>query len=258
MHFRRGQGHLRNQLRSSGALGTAEADLGYFSSNKHYESLARRIVAALRCGGRWVLITGDPPANPQAISEALGNLAGVRYEVIIISCGPELKREVERSILGVPRPRAATGATVAPEFSVAASTLFVFDDFDQLSDKQIEEVYTGTLHSGQIPAAGILLASLDFVARLERPALHFLKEHLAAHFRVQEVGDDGAISFLHSQLLAQRDRRVEARGFRHGILIGLAASGMVLAASIGLLLMLNPTAERIRAAPESTGMKRGS
>jgi hypothetical protein len=242
---------------SSGAFVAAGAGSDYFLSDRHYESLARRIVAALRCGGRWVLVTGDPPANPQALSEALGNVAGVRYEVIIISCGPELKREdLERSVPVVAGPRADTGATVTPEFSVAASPLFVFDDFDQLSDKQIEEVYTGTLYRGQIPAAGILFASLDFLARLERPALHFLKEHLAAHFRVQEVGDDEAISFLHSQLLAQRDRRIEARGFRHGILIGLAASGVVLAASIGLFLMLNPTAERTRAAPESTGERR--
>jgi len=44
-------------------------------------------------------MTGDPPANPQAPSEALGNVAGPGYAVIIISCGPELRREdLERSV----------------------------------------------------------------------------------------------------------------------------------------------------------------
>jgi hypothetical protein len=82
------------------------------------------------------------------------------------------------------------------------------------------------------------------------------KERLAAHVHDQEVGDDEAIAFLHNQLLAQRDRRIEAPAFRHGILIGVAASGIVLAVSIGLFLILNPIAEQTRAAPESTGGRR--
>jgi hypothetical protein len=98
--------------------------------------------------------------------------------------------------------------------------------------------------------------SLDFVARLERPALRFLKEHLDADFCVQEVGDDEAITFLHNQLLVQRDRQIEARGFRRGILIGLAASGVVLAAGIGLFVILNLPVEHMRSAPESAGERR--
>jgi hypothetical protein len=258
MHVRlRERGHLSDQRLSSGVLGVAEAGSDYFSSDKHYASLARRIAAALRCGSGWALIIGDPPANPQALSEAVGNVAGVRYEVIIISCGPELTRgDLERTVPVIGAPRATAGAAVTSELSVAASPLFVFDDFDRLSDKQIEELCKDTLHCGEIPAAGILLASLDFVARLERPALHFLKDRLAAHFRVQEVGDDEAITFLHNQLIAQRDRRIEARGFRHGVRIGLATSGVVLAAGIGLFIILNPTAEHIRGAPESTQERR--
>ena len=143
-----------------------------------------------------------------------------------------------------------------PEVLVAVCPIFVFDAFDRLSDKQIEEVCKDTVHFGQIPAAGILLASLDFLARLERPALHFLKDQLAAHFRVQEVGDDEAVTFLHNQLLTLRGRRLEARGFRHGILIGLTACGVVFAVSIGLFLILNPGGEQIRAGPDSSGERR--
>ena len=83
--------------------------------------------------------------------------------------------------------------------------------------------------------------------------MHFLKEHLDAQFRVQEVGDDEAITFLHNQLLLHRDRQIEAHGFRSGILIGVEASAGVLAAGIGLLIILNLPAEHIRSTPESAG-----
>src|ERR1700739_3397696 len=100
MHVR-----LRERVRSSDQGLSSDvnsvADTGpdYFSSDKHYASLARRIAAALRpCNGSG-LATGHPPANPQALTDAIENLAGVRYEVTIISCGPELTREsLERGV----------------------------------------------------------------------------------------------------------------------------------------------------------------
>ena len=245
---------LRTRRRSSDALGAAEAGCDYFSTDKHYASLARRIVAALDCGGGWVLITGDPPADAPALSEALRNVAGVNYEPIVISCGPELTREdLQRASPVVAGPRVTAGVAETSEFSVIVSPLFVLDDFDQLSDKQITEIYEGLPQGGRTLAAVILIASLDFRLRLEQPALHFLKEHLNAHFRVQEVGDDEAITFLHNQLLLHRDRQIEVRGFRRGIAIGLGASGVLLAACIAVFLILNSTAEQIRAAPKSIG-----
>jgi hypothetical protein len=208
----------------------------YFASKAHYEYLARRVAAVLNGGGRFVLVTGDPPADPQVLSRALGNVLGSRYAVIDIPCGPELRGEdLER---GVP---------------VSASPLFVFDDFDQLSDQQIKEVCEGRLHADQIRAAGVLLAPLDFLARLERPALRFLKERLAAHLCVQEVGDDETVTFLHNQLLVQQDRRAEARGFRRGILLGLAGCGVVLTASIGAFVIWHSTAEQVCPVPASAG-----
>ena len=127
--------------------------------------------------------------------------------------------------------------------STTASPLFLFIDFDQLSDRQIEEVCEGTLYGDRLWASGMLLAHLNFVARMERPALHFLKKRLAAHFSVQEVSEDEVIPFLHKQLLAHRDRLSEAHGFRHGILISLAACGFVAAAGGGAFVPLHPTAE---------------
>jgi hypothetical protein len=220
----------------------------------HYEAVARRILAALRADSHpFVLVTGDPPANPQVLSKALGNVAGPGYAVTIIPCGPELRFEnLERTVPRLATPKGASGAAPEPERSASASPLLVFDDCDRLSDRQIEEIYKSTLRRDQMQGTAVLLAPLDFLVRLERPALHFLKEHIAAQFRFQDVGDGEAIAFLHNQLLAQRDRRVEARGFRHGILIGLAAGGVSLAASIGVFI-LHSTADQVCEEPASTG-----
>ena len=100
---------------SSSVLLPVGARSHYIASEAHYEVVARRIVASLRDSGRsMVLVTGDPPADPQFLSEALGNAAGPRYAVVIISCGPELKREdLERAVLTLATPK-ATGAAAEP------------------------------------------------------------------------------------------------------------------------------------------------
>ena len=223
----------------------------YIASGAHYEVVARRIVASLRDSGRsMVLVTGDPPADPRFLSEALGNLAGPGYAVVNISCGPELKREdLERAVLTPAKPK-ATGVSAEPGCSASTSPLFVFGDFDRLSDRQIEDVYEGTRGRDRLQPAAVLLAPLDFHARLESPSLQFLKQRIAAQFRFHEVGDDEAIAVLHDQLLAQRDRRVEARGFRRGILIGSAAGGVAIVATIGVFI-LHSTTEQVYEAPAS-------
>jgi hypothetical protein len=237
----------------SSALAAVEPRSNYFASQMHYEALARRIAAALRRGGRFVLVTGDPLADPQFLSQALGNIEG--YAVKEIRCGPELKgKDLAAPIVTGPRKRG--GALVAPESSATASPLFLFVDFDLLSDRQIEEVCESTVGAGQPQAPGVLLAPLDFAERLERPPLRILKERLAAHFCVQEVGDDEVIPLLHNQLLAQRDRRSEARGFRRGILIGLGAFGVVAAAGSSAFLLLHPTVEQVCEAPASIEERR--
>jgi hypothetical protein len=246
--------HLGTGHRSSGALATGEAGDDYFSSDEHYASLARRIVAALHSGGGWVLITGDPPADAAALSEAIRKVAGANYESIVISCGPELTREdLENAFPVVAEPRATAGVAMTSECSVVVFPLFVLADFDQLSDKQIAEIYKRWLQGGRTLSAVILVASFGFRVRLEQPALHFLKEHLNAHLRVQEVADDEALTFLHNQLLVHRDRQIEARSFRRGIAIGLGASGVLSAACIAVFLIVNPTVEEIRATPKSIG-----
>jgi hypothetical protein len=147
--------------------------------------------------------------------------------------------------------------TVAPSnCSTNPSPLFLFIDFDLLSDRQIEEVGENTVGGHQPRASGVLLAPPDFAARLEQPPLRILKERLAAHFCVQAVGDDEVIPLLHNQLLAQRDRRSETRGFRRGILVGLSAFGLVAAAASSAFWYLHPTAEQVYEAPASIEERR--
>lgn len=239
---------------SSAALAPGGASSNYIASAAHYEFLARRILAALRDSSRpLVLVTGNPPPNPEALSQALGTVARPGYAVTITPCGPELAgADLERSVPTAANSKATPSAAPEPGSSASASPLFLLVDVDRLSDRQIEEIYKGTLHAGQVRRAAVLLATADFYVRLERPALHFLKERIAAQFRFQEVGDDEAIAVLHNQLFSQRDRRLEARVFRHGVLVGLCAGGAVIAAGIGAFV-LHPTAEQVCEASKSTG-----
>jgi hypothetical protein len=120
------------------------------------------------------------------------------------------------------------------------------------SDEQIEDICEGRLYSDRMRAAGVLLAPPDFLARLERPAFACHEEIALLQFRFREVGDGEAI-VLHNQLVAQRDRRTEVRGFRRGILTGLDACGVVSAASIGAFFILHPTIKQIGAGPATAG-----
>jgi hypothetical protein len=236
----------------SSALAPVEPRSNYFASQTHYQSLARRIAATLSRGGRFVLATGDPPADPQLLRQALGDVEGVGYAVIDIRCGPALRgKDLALAASMLTGPSRSGGAVAAPEASETISPLFLFIDFDQLSDRQIEEICEDTLGGDQLRASGVLLAPLDFAARLERPPLRFLRERLAGHLCIQEVADDEVIPFLHNQLLAQRDRRSEVRGFRRGILIGLGAFGVVAAAGSSAFLLLHPIAEQVCEAPAS-------
>jgi hypothetical protein len=233
----------------SSAPAANEPRADYFASGAHYQSLARRIAAVLS-GGRFVLVTGDPPADPQFLSHALGNIQGLGHAVIDIRCGPNLTdADLELALSSGAIPRTGGGTVPARECETSSAPLFLFIDFDQLSDRQIAEVCRGVSEAEELPAPGVLLAPLDFVARLERPALRFLKQRLAAHFCVQEVGDDEVIPFLHNQLLTQRDRRSEARGFRRGILTSLAACGVVAAATGGAFVLLHSNVEQVRETP---------
>jgi hypothetical protein len=217
----------------------------YYVSAAHYQALAKRILGASR-GGHFVLLTGDPPADPQALSAALGDAAGPGSSVITIACGPELSRKDLKRILT---------ATAKPK---TASPITILENFGRLSDEQIEDLCKGTPYSEPIQPPAVLLAQTDFLPRLEQPALHFLRDQIAARLHFQDVGDDEAIAIVHSRLLSLQPRRIEARGFRYSV-VGVVVSATILAISIGgLALYSGPdsrppvAAERVRLASEAT------
>jgi hypothetical protein len=219
----------------------------YYASAAHYQAIAKRILGALR-GGHFVLVTGDPSADPQTLSAALRNAAGPGSSVITIGCGTELRRKNLKRILSTSAKPKAT------------SPIFVLESFARLSDKQIEALCKGTPYSDPIQSPAVLLVQMDFLSRLEQPALHFLRDQIAARLHFQEVGDDEAIAVLHSRLLAPQSRRTVARGFRYSVLIGVVASATILGISIGALTLYSaagpaggpPVAgERVRLASEA-------
>jgi hypothetical protein len=224
--------HLRD------AVAPAEEDPDYFATEAHYLSVAHRIAAALRDGGGFVLVTGDPPAIPHLLSQALRKSSLSRHAVIDIACHADLTSEElsrARSVVATLQP--SNSPSAAPTTPEPAPPLLVFADVDQLSDQQIGEIFEPTQHGGQKDAAALLLGRSAFLSRLEEPSLQFLKERLAAQFEFQEVGRDEGIEFLRHQLTA-RHARSEPRGIPAGVFRGLAMSGVLVALGIGAFLLL--------------------
>ena len=220
------------------ALAAPEADCDYFAAETHYRSLANRIVAALRAGGSFILVTDHPPEGPHLLSQALRKSTQSRHEVIDIACRAGLTAgELTRARSVVAAPLLSGGATAALETSEPPPPLFVFADVDQLSDQQIREIFEGTQNGGRKGTAVLLLAPSGFLIRLEQPSLQFLNERLAARFEFHGVDQEEGIEFLRHQLTG-RHARGEPRGIPPGIFRGLAASGVLLAVGIGAFLFL--------------------
>jgi hypothetical protein len=113
---------------------TVGVNSGYIATEVHYLSLASRIVAAVRGGNGFVLLTGDPPANLLAISQALNKTMESRHPVIGIQCGPELTHGALMSAASFVATLSTAGNTTAiSESSDLGSPLIVFDDVDRLS-----------------------------------------------------------------------------------------------------------------------------
>ena len=215
----------------------AEPGSDYVATDGHYLSIAGRILAVLREGKTLVLATGDPPADLHRLCEALRKLGEGRRVVIGIPCGPELTPgELFRTGSVVTALPVGGGAAVT-EGPEPALPLFVFDDVGQLSDSQIAKVCEAARDGARCGTAGVLLAHLGFLARLEKPPLRPLKEALA-QLSFGEIGRDEAIEFLRHQLAA-RHLREEERGIRPGFLRVLAGSVVLLAIGVGGFLLLH-------------------
>ena len=223
---------------SSGGAPAVEAASGYLASEAHYLSVAGRILAALHGDVSVVLVTGDPAADPQLLSQALRKLAGSRHRVIGISCGPELTGEdVFRAGSVVATLPAGGGTVTISDTAETDPPLFVFDEAERLSDQQLGEICATIQRGAKQNAAGVLLARRGFLARLEQPSLQFLREPLVLQLRFDEIGDDEGIDFLRHQL-AVRHSQDETRHGRPILFRGLAVLGVLAALGVGASLAL--------------------
>ncbi len=225
-----------NSADGAAALETAS---GYLASEPHYLSVAGRVLAALGGKGGLVLVTGDPPADPQPLSQALRKLAGSRHRVIGISCGPELTgEEVSRAGSVVATLPAGGGTVTISDTAETDAPLFVFDKAEQLSDQQLGEICATIQRGARQNAAGVLLARRGFLARLQEQPLQFLTEAVALQLRFDEIGDDEGIDFLRHQL-AVRHSQDETRHGRPILFRSLAVLGVLAALGVGASLAVH-------------------
>ncbi|HYZ41094.1 MAG TPA: hypothetical protein VE687_10790 [Stellaceae bacterium] len=223
--------------RSHEPAAAAEEHSDYLATEAHYLSLANRILAALRSGG-VILVTGVPPAIPQALSEALRKSTRSRSTVIDIACDAGLNSEelsrATSAFMALPPGGGPTGDT---QSAASGPPIFVFADADRLPDERLREIVEFTGDTGERGIAALLLARSSFRARLEEEALQVLKGRLVARFEFQELGPDEGIEFLRHQLAARQTRH-EPRGVPAGALRGLTALVVLLTLGIGAFVFL--------------------
>jgi len=193
------------------AIPPVDAGFEYFTTTVHYQSIAGRILAALAGGGRFVLVTGTPAASGPLLANALSRAAAGTHTVIEVPCGKGLTREDWRRL--VPGP---SGEIEVQEFSAAALLvalgtplpLYVLADVDQLSDEQLREFFATWLFGEPTIGMAVLVITPAFLARLERPALSFLIEGLAARILFQHLGPDEIGAFIRQQLGASEAKNL--------------------------------------------------
>ena len=177
--------------------------------------------------------------DPQPLSEALRKLAGPRHRVIGISCGPELTgEEVSRAGAVVAMLPAGGGMVTISDTPETDAPLFVFDEAERLSDRQLGEICAAIQRGAKQNAAGVLLARRGFLARMQEPPLQFLREAVALQLRFDEIGDDEGIDFLRHQL-AVRHSQVETRRGRPIFFRSLAVLAVLSAIGVGASLALH-------------------
>jgi len=162
-----------------------DAGADYFTTDAHYQALAGRIIARLRSGPGFVLVTGDPPPEPRHLAPALTKAAAGGYAVAVVTCGPELDRE---QLLRAAPPSEAP--------------LFVFDGADSLSDPQLSGLCEASAGSDGVKPAAVLLTRPICITRLERLRPRLLRDGLATHFRLNELGPDEVETFIRRQVPA--------------------------------------------------------
>src|SRR5260370_26201935 len=117
------------------AVGQAGYD--YFADEQHYRSLADRVLAGLRQGGRIVLVTGDPPVNLSSLAAALTEATAGKHPVLAIACGGEFNEQELRRAAG-------------------PSPLILFHQAERLLDGQLANLCSYLASGGNRPARVLL------------------------------------------------------------------------------------------------------
>lgn len=191
---------------SPDAFAASDAGFDYFTSEAHYQSLAGRIFAVFRAGHSFALVVKDGASAADLVA-ALDRIAAPRYVVVDIACRPGLGSD---DVLRAVPPHAALpsrGETPAADPAEAVplrrpAPLFVLDEIERLSYEQLEQIYDALQPDDHVTPAVVLLAQVDFLARLERPALRFLKDALAETFVFRQLAREEVGIFILHQLRA--------------------------------------------------------
>lgn len=135
-------------LPASRPFAVGQAGYDYFADEQHYRSLADRVLAGLRQGGRIVLVTGDPPVNLSSLAAALTEATAGKHTVLAIACGGEFNEQELRRAAG-------------------PSPLILFHQAERLLDGQLAKLCSYLASGGNRPA-GVLLGVPGLVPRLEK------------------------------------------------------------------------------------------
>jgi hypothetical protein len=114
-----------------------------FETESNYLSLAHRIVAATPRDSGFILVTGDPPASLQLLSQALSKATKPRHPIIGILWEPGLTQAQLMSAASLlTAPPKGDETTVVSASSERAAPLVVFDDVDRLSRALNHPIFT--------------------------------------------------------------------------------------------------------------------
>ena len=172
--------HDTAALPASRPFAVGQAGYDYFADEQHYRSLADRVLAGLRQGGRIVLVTGDPPVNLSSLAAALTEATAGKHTVLAIACGGEFNEQELRRAAG-------------------PSPLILFHQAERLLDGQLAKL-CGYLASGGNRPAGVLLGVPGLAPRLEKLQPSLFEDGRAIRFNFYELGRDEIDVFMRRQL----------------------------------------------------------
>jgi hypothetical protein len=201
----------------SRAFAAPHAGDDYFTTEAHYLSLASRVVAALRRGSAFILLTGDPPPDPLLFSRALEIAAAWWYTVIVFARGTEICGSQLRAPARLVAASGGSGVEAA-EPPPALSPLLVIGDADGLSDEQVANIYEALTCRDGITPAVVLLARTAFFGRQERSNPRLIGGGLTACFRLQDLGREEIETFIRHQ----RCSSDAAKAFRAEVITAIA------------------------------------